>query len=115
MEIKMTQEAYDSLVKYQKEDTIFLLDEEDGRSEFSKAGSCSIDDLFFLVAISANKKSDFFKVKITTNKMPIYTTEGIAERLDEKMTLEIKSGLGYLHLKGTSGVLMEHLPVKDFQ
>ena len=47
--------------------------------------------------------------------MPIYTTEGIAERLDEKMTLEIKSGLGYLHLKGTSGVLMEHLPVKDFQ
>lgn len=115
MYLKITDKAQEKLLTYIKEDTIVILDLDDGVGEYSKVGYCSLDTSFRLLILDKSQSHKDYAESLENNVGDIYIKDYSKRYLDEAMTLDFDDRLHALQLNGPSGILDSNVPIVDLR
>ena len=115
MFLTVTEDAQNKLLPFGNDESVILLDMNDGVGEYSKVGVCSLDTSFrFLILTKSQPMADYDEVlDSTVGPIPI---KGYSRRyLDEAMTLELDKRLQVLKLKGEGGQIDGSVEIVDLR
>ncbi|WP_122645470.1 iron-sulfur cluster biosynthesis family protein [Enterococcus mediterraneensis] len=115
MYLKISEEALAKLAPYDTEDTVFVLDLDDGVGKYSKMGVCSLDTSFRLLVLNKEQERSDYEESIKSDAGEIYIKEYSKIYMAEEMTLAVDPRLQVLKLESPSGTLDNNVPIVDLR
>lgn len=111
MEMTITLAAYDKLKPYLNGKNKMLLSQDDGVGPFSKAGYCSLEVAFDIIAVKPMADTPDYQAVLKTNYGDWYYKDYTKSQLDDNLKLDLKNN--NLVLSGASGILDNNVQLKD--
>ncbi len=115
MYLKVTDAAKVQIDKYLSEDSLVILDLDDGVGEYSKLGVCSLDTSFRILLLDKEQSHGDFGTTFDSDIGRIYIKDYSKIYLDEQMTLDFDPRLFNFTLKSGGGTLDAYVPVVDLR
>ncbi|MGC6769633.1 iron-sulfur cluster biosynthesis family protein [Enterococcus sp. LJL51] len=115
MYLKITDQAQKKLSSYVNENTIVILDMDDGAGEYSKVGFCSLDMSFRILILNSSQSKKDYDALVESSIGDIYIKDYSKRYLDEEMTLDFDQRLHTLNLKTPSGTLDSSVQIVDLR